>query len=62
MRDDPNRRMARQREPIGSPDSARAMGDLIRQAFLTHMGEQQRQFTSPAAARRPVERLEAKKR
>jgi hypothetical protein len=62
MQDDPNRRVARQREPIDSPDSARAMGDAIRQAFLTHMGEQQRQFAAPAAARRVGERLEGKKR
>lgn len=62
MQDDLNRRVARQRELIGSPDSERAMGNSIRQAFLTHMSEQQRQFASPAAARRSVERLEAKKR
>ncbi|MGO8919462.1 MAG: hypothetical protein ACLQJR_26465 [Stellaceae bacterium] len=62
MQDDPNRRVGRQREPLGSADSARAMGDSIRQAFLTHMSEQQRQFAAPVAARRAVERLDAKKR
>lgn len=57
--DDPNRRVEGQREPV---DSARAIGDSIRQAFLAHMAEQQRQFVVPVAARRPVERPEAKKR
>ncbi len=60
MQDDPNRKAGRQREAIGAPgfaaDSARAVDDSIRQAFLTHMGEQQRQYPALSAARRPPER------
>jgi hypothetical protein len=37
-------------------DSARAVGNSIRQAFLTHMGEQQRQYPTSlsTSARRPA--------
>ena len=38
-------------------DGARTMEDSIRQAFLTHMGEQQRQFAVvPVAVRRAGDR------
>jgi hypothetical protein len=56
MQDETNRRNGRQRTAVSS-SRENAMGDTIRQAFLTHMGEQQRQFAvTPVAARRPSER------
>lgn len=49
MQDDPNRRGGRRRETIdgaASPpvETAPTLGESIRQAFLTHMTEQQRQY------------------
>jgi hypothetical protein len=56
MQDETNRRNGRQRTAVSS-SRENAVGDVIRQAFLTHMGEQQRQFAvTPVAARRPSER------
>jgi hypothetical protein len=56
MQDETNRRNGRQRTAVSS-SRENAVGDIIRQAFLTHMGEQQRQFAvTPVAARRPSER------
>jgi hypothetical protein len=62
MQDHPNRRQEKQRMALGAVDSGRAVVDAIRQAFLTHMGEQQRQFPMTAAAKSPIERVETKKR
>jgi hypothetical protein len=60
MQDETNRRNGRQRAALSS-DREGAMGDIIRQAFLTHMGEQQRQFAvMPVAARRQSERPPAR--
>jgi hypothetical protein len=46
------RKNAKPREALaelaGAVDSEQAMGSSIRQAFLTHMGEQQRQFAAAA--------------
>ncbi len=54
MPEDRNPKIGRQRQVGAAPDTARMMEDSIRQAFLTHMGEQQRQFAvMPVAARRP---------
>jgi hypothetical protein len=51
MPDDRTRRNARQRQPGATADAARMMEDSIRQAFLTHMGEQQKQFAVIAVRR-----------
>lgn len=61
MQDDTNRKNGRQRAGVraagSTEDAARAVGDSIRQAFLTHMSEQQRQFPLAAVAgRRSTER------
>ena len=61
MQDDPNRRSEKPRRG-GSADDGRAIGNAIRQAFLTHMGEQQRQFTAGMAARPADETGESRKR
>ncbi len=62
MHDDTSQREARARS-VSDPgrygaDSARAVGNSIRQAFLTHMGEQQRQYPTALAtsSRRAGER------
>ena len=47
MQDEPNRKSERQQASMtvdGAVDSARAVGNSIRQAFLAHMDEQQRQY------------------
>lgn len=48
MQDDPNRRGGRRRETVDGaaspPVETAPLGESIRQAFLTHMTEQQRQF------------------
>ncbi len=61
MQRDTNRKTGRQREAAGATgfaaDTGHAVGESIRQAFLTHMGEQQRQFPLAAmAGRRSAER------
>lgn len=61
MQDDPNRKPER-RGQVGSADGTRAIGDSIRQAFLTHMGEQQRQFATDLAEQQTVETGETRKR
>ena len=54
MPDDRTPRNGRQREPGVTADSVRMMEDSIRQAFLTHMGEQQKQFAVIAVRRASV--------
>jgi hypothetical protein len=60
MREDPNRRDERRRDPnvaaAPAADAGQAMDASIRHAFLIHMGEQQRQFAGAvmAATRRPA--------
>jgi hypothetical protein len=62
MQDDSNRKQEKRgMMAFGEVDSGRTVGDSIRQAFLTHMGEQQRQFPM-MTAKSTVERVEAKKR
>jgi hypothetical protein len=61
MQDEVNRKPEKQRNRDGSADGVRPIGDSIRQAFLTHMGEQQRQF-APRLARPAGEAAEARKR
>src|SRR5258708_13082582 len=57
MPEDRNLKIGRQRQPGAAADTARMMEDSIRHAFLTHMGEQQRQFAvMPIAVRRASER------
>src|SRR5260370_37587668 len=57
MQEDRNPKIGRQRQPGAAADTARMMEDSIRHAFLTHMGEQQRQFAvMPIAVRRASER------
>jgi hypothetical protein len=57
MPEDRNLKIGRQRQLGAAADTARTMEDSIRQAFLTHMGEQQRQFAvMPIAVRRAGER------
>jgi hypothetical protein len=57
MPEDRNPKTGRQRQPGAAADTARMMEDSIRQAFLTHMGEQQRQFAvMPIAVRRVGQR------
>jgi hypothetical protein len=57
MPDDRNPKNGRQRQPGVAADAARMMDDSIRQAFLTHMSEQQRQFAvMPIAVRRADDR------
>jgi hypothetical protein len=57
MQDDPNRRGGRRRETVGDAapshaETAPRLGESIRQAFLTHMSEQQRQFPGLGMAAR----------
>jgi hypothetical protein len=60
MQDGANRKNGRQRGALSS-DREGTVGDIIRQAFLTHMGEQQRQFdVVPMASRRSAERAPAR--
>lgn len=59
MQDDPNRNAEPRRQPA---DGVADVETSIRRAFLVHMGEQQRQFPTTVAARRPLERGESKKR
>ena len=61
MQGDTNRKTGRQREAADATgsavDTAHAVGESIRQAFLTHMSEQQRQYPLAAlASRRSSER------
>ncbi len=60
MQGDTNRKTGRQREAAGATgpaaDTAYAVGESIRQAFLTHMGEQQRQYPLAMPSRRSTER------
>ncbi len=60
MQGDTNRKTGRQREAAGTTgaaDTAYAVEESIRQAFLTHMGEQQRQYAlTVMASRRSNER------
>jgi hypothetical protein len=57
MPEDRHPKIGRQRDPGAAADTARMMEDSIRHAFLTHMGEQQRQFAvMPIAVRRAGER------
>ena len=58
MPDDRTPRNGRQRQPGATADPARTMEDSIRQAFLTHMGEQQRQFAVVAVRRASVRSTE----
>lgn len=51
-------RNGRQRQPGATADAARTMEDSIRQAFLTHMGEQQKQFAVIAVRRATVRSAE----
>lgn len=44
MPGDRNLKNGRQRQSGAAADTARTMEDSIKQAFLTHMSEQQRQF------------------
>ena len=62
MQDDPNRKAERQRGLVGSADGTRAIGDSIKQAFLTHMGEQQRQYPTGLSPRPAAEVGEPKRR
>lgn len=57
MPEDRNQKIGRQRQP-GAVEAARMMEDSIRQAFLTHMGEQQRQFAVFAVRRVSVRSTE----
>jgi hypothetical protein len=57
MPEDRNPKNNRQRQP-GAVEAARMMEDSIRQAFLTHMGEQQRQFAVIAVRRASVRSTE----
>jgi hypothetical protein len=57
MPEDRNPKIGRQRQP-GAVEAARMMEDSIRQAFLTHMGEQQRQFAVIAVRRAGVRSTE----
>jgi hypothetical protein len=57
MPEDRNQKNGRQRRTGAAADAARMMDESIRQAFLTHMSEQQRQFAvMPIAVRRAGER------
>jgi hypothetical protein len=58
MPDDRTPRNGRQRQPGATADAARMMEDSIRQAFLTHMGEQQKQFAVIAVRRASVRNAE----
>ena len=58
MPDDRTPRNGRQRQPGATADAARMMDDSIRQAFLTHMGEQQKQFAVIAVRRAGVRNAE----
>ena len=58
MPDDRTPRDGRQRQPGATADSVRMMEDSIRQAFLTHMGEQQKQFAVIAVRRATVRSAE----
>ena len=58
MPDDRTPRNGRQRQPGATADAARTMEDSIRQAFLTHMGEQQKQFAVIAVRRASVRNAE----
>lgn len=51
-------RNGRQGQPAATADAARIMEDSIRQAFLTHMGEQQKQFAVIAVRRATVRNAE----
>ena len=51
-------RNGRQRQPGATADAVRTMEDSIRQAFLTHMGEQQKQFAVIAVRRATVRSAE----
>ena len=58
MPDDRTPRNGRQRQPGATADAVRTMEDSIRQAFLTHMGEQQKQFAVIAVRRASVRNSE----
>lgn len=58
MPDDRNAKNARQRQPGAAAEIVRTMEDSIRQAFLTHMGEQQRQFAAIVVRRASVRSAE----
>ena len=58
MPDDRTPRNGRQRQPGATADAVRMMEDSIRQAFLTHMGEQQKQFAVIAVRRAGVRNAE----
>jgi len=58
MPDDRTPRNGRQRQPGATADAVRTMEDSIRQAFLTHMGEQQKQFAVIAVRRATVRSAE----
>jgi hypothetical protein len=54
MPDDRNPKNQRPYQPGATTDSVRIVEDSIRHAFLTHMGEQQRQFAVIAVRRASV--------
>jgi hypothetical protein len=57
MPDDRNPKNGRRRRPGTGTDAASQIEDSIRQAFLRHMSEQQRQFAvMPIAVRRVADR------
>jgi DNA gyrase/topoisomerase IV subunit B len=58
MPDDRNAKNGRQRQPGAAAEIVRTMEDSIRQAFLTHMGEQQRQFAAIVVRRASVRSAE----